>query len=271
MTPQLNQCWFAGGALLVAAALAGGFWLGRRSTGAARAGVGFAVFWMIGWAWLVQHPAVTLQMVPANVLSRVEGFGGVPAFMLMLGVVWSHAARVRQKVVVGWAAVFGVIYFVNGGLWLVQDTPTAVMGHTARHRMVLQSQNYSCVPAACATALNLLGVPSTEAQLAELTDVRPGTGATVVRAVAGLEARLGPRSHWSPSLMEVSADALDRVTPPALTALQFEAGRRHMVVLLAVGPRGVLLLDPETGVQRYGRRRFAGLYRGQLIAFARRR
>lgn len=262
-----NTCWFLGAGLLIAAAAAVGVVVGRGSAAAARASIGAAVAWMLGWAWLVHHPDVALQFLPVELLSRVEGFGGVPAFMYLLGVLWSRTRITRQRALVVWAAAFGGVYFVNGGLWLLQDTPASVMGHSlASSGVVLQTQDYSCVPASCATALNLLGMPSTEAQLARLTDTRPGTGATVLRALRGLNERLAG-SALEARLLGLTAQEVQIISLPALTPLQYEPGRRHMVVILARSRGGVWLMDPMHGVSEMAIQHFHELFTGQVIVF----
>ncbi|MEE9405447.1 MAG: cysteine peptidase family C39 domain-containing protein [Algisphaera sp.] len=251
--------------LVVLAVIAGDF-MGRMSAGAARAGMGGAVVWMLGWAWLVHRPAVAVEMIPVGILSRVEGFGGVPAFMFMLGVAWARSRLNRQRMLVAWSAAFGAVYFVNGGIWLLQDTPTAVMGHSAYDSVVLQSQDYSCVPASCATALNMLGVPSTEAQMAEYTDTRPDTGATVIRALQGLEERLS-RSELQPRLREVAVEDAPGLLLPALAPLQYERNRRHMIVVVGFVPTGVWVMDPMSGLLELSWEHFNEHFCGQAIVF----
>ena len=266
---EANTCWFLSAILFTGLAGITGLAAGRGRAGTARAAGLAGIAWMLGWAWLVHHPDVAVQFLSVEVLSRVEGFGGVPAFMLMLGVLWSRTLRSRQRMLVVWAAVFGGIYFVNGGLWLIQDTPTAVLGHAAPGNagaLVLQSQDYSCVPASCATALNLLGRPSSEAQMARLTDTRPGTGATTLRALRGLNARLA-QTPLRARLLVGSFEQIRVVDLPALTPLQYESTRRHMVVILDWTADGVWLMDPMAGLYEISIEDFRTLFVGQVIVF----
>ena len=269
MMLDVNTCWFLGAVLFTGVAGSAGVMVGRGVPGTIRASVGGAVAWMLGWAWLVHHPDVAVEFISVEFLSRVEGFGGVPAFMFLLGVLWSRTCLNRQRVVVVWAAAFGGVYFVHGGIWLLQDTPAAVMGHSVAGEtrgLVMQSQDYSCVPASCATALNLLGVPSTEAQLAHLTDTRPGSGATVLRALRGLNTRL-TGSPLQARLLALTAEGVPSLHLPALTPLQYERTRRHMVVILASNEDGVWLMDPMAGVMRMDSEAFRSLFVGQVIVF----
>lgn len=260
--------WFIALAILAALAWTAGVRLGRGPVWAGRCAILLAVLCILGWGWLVRHPATAVQVVPPWMLSRIEGVGGVPWFMMILGVAWTRCYCARQRHVVGWALMFGVIYFINGGMWMLQQTPTAAMAHQITGREVRQSQSYSCVPAACATAMNLLGLPTSEALMAELTQTRPGSGATIVRALDGLTLRASG-SDYEPVLLEPRWAQLRTMPMPVLTPLQFEPTRRHMVTLTSIHADGVWLMDPVDGYHFLPLEEFLLVYRGQIIAFDR--
>ena len=260
--------WFVLAALLTMAGWLMGRTLGRGGAVRAAVGVLLAVGGMFAWAWLIRRPSVAVEVIPVGVLSRIEGVGAVPLFAAVLGVAWSRCHCGRQRVVVAWAMVLGAVYFHNGGGWLLQSTPSSVMGQTIQSEPVRQSQDYSCVPAACATALNLLGLPTTEAQMADLTQVRAGRGATLIRALDGLGRRLvgtGVTVH----LIEPTLSELAALPMPAVTPLQFEPTRQHMVTLTRVTPRGVWFLDPMDGYDSLPLDEFAAVYRGRALIFER--
>ena len=56
---------------------------------------------------------------------------------------------------------------------------------------------------------------------------------------------------------------------PAVTPLQFEPTRQHMVTLTRVTPRGVWFLDPMDGYDFLPMDEFATVYRGQTLIFER--
>lgn len=265
---SLSVYWFVGIALVTVLSWLIGVRLGRGPTWLGRWGLLLAGAMMIGWGWLVHHPSIAVSLIPLSLLSRIEGVGGVPVFMFILGIAWARSCIRRQRLVISWAMLIGTIYFVNGGMWLLQQTPSSVMGQSQSGDAVLQSQDYSCVPAACATALNLLNMPSTEAQMAEYTQTRPGTGATMIRALHGLRMRLIDTTTV-PVLLEPEWDTLSRLPMPALTPLQFEATRRHMVTLTDVGEHGVWMMDPMDGSTFLDKEEFLTYFRGQVIVFDR--
>jgi len=268
MGESVSVNWFIGIALFAALAWTIGVRLGQGPAWVARCSYVVSVGLMLGWGWLIRHPSVAVNMIPVHFLSRIEGVGGVPLFMLVLGVAWARSKVPRQRHVISWAMMLGAIYFVNGGMWLLQETPSSVMGQTVSPSGTRQSQDYSCVPAACATALNLLNIPTTEAQMAELTQVRPGTGATLIRAFDGLSQRLADRAI-QPVLLEPTWDQLKRMPMPALTPVQYEPGRRHMVVISRILPDGVWIMDPVEGYMYLTTSAFVEVYRDQVIVFRR--
>ena len=258
--------WFLGTAAATVAGWTLGRWLGRGSAAAGRCGIAGGLLLILAWAWLIRHPSAAVLVLSARALSRIEGIGGVPIFMFVLGIAWTRSRVPRQRHVIAWAITLGAIHLVNGGRWLLEETPSAVMGQTVSPLITRQSQDYSCVAAACATALNMLGHPSTEAQMAELTHTRAGRGATIIRAFDGLNQRLAG-SSIRPQLLEPSLTELARLPLPALTPLQFESARQHMVVVTRVGPRGVWIMDPMEGYLYFGYDELGAVYRDQAIVF----
>ncbi len=258
--------WFLLMAMLTAAGWCVGQRCGQSSAAIARAGVLAGAALLIGLTYLTRHPSVAVHVLPVPLLARVEGVAAVPAFMVILGVAWARSDRLRQKAVVGWAMLLGAVYFVNGGAWMLQQTPTQVLGQTTGRGDVMQSQDYSCVPAASATALRRLGLPATEAEMAELTKTRPGRGSTTVRALDGLQRKLHG-SRFGAALVEVEVDELEKIPTPALTPLQYEPTRRHMVTLLRASPKSVRLVDPVDGHMVMNWDTFAAYFTGQVIFF----
>ena len=191
--------------------------LGGSSPRRARLTVALALIGMVAWAWLTRHPEAAVRLVPPEVLAQVEGVGCVPLFMLIVGVAWACSTLRRQRQAVAWAAVFGGVFFLQGGLWMLQATPSGSLAQVASAGPTLQSDDYTCVPASCATALAVLGVDSSEAQMARLTYTRPGMGSTTVRALSGLRRKLAG-TPWTAELLAPEAGELRRLPMPVLTA-----------------------------------------------------
>lgn len=218
------------------------------------------------WAWLTRHPAVAVRVIPLEVLSRMEGIGAAPFFAFVIGVAWSMGELRRQRALIVMASIVGAGYFLQGGLWMLQTTPVAAFAHAGDEMNQRQSQDYSCVPAACATTLRIYGVHTDEAEMARLTETRPGRGATMIRAMRGLDQRLAG-SSIRPVLVEPSFDELLGVHPPFMTPLRYETRQLHMVTVLRIDRHRVIIADPATGLEAMTRQQFELLYHGQAIVF----
>jgi predicted double-glycine peptidase len=266
MEPTIG--WFVSIASLSTLAWAGGYYLGGRSAASARAVLIVGLACMGVWGWLAYHPAVAVKLIPLNVLTRIEGVGSVPFFMLLLGLAWSRASIPRQKRVITWAMMFGAVFFVNGGLWMLQSTPEQGFAATTTGQPVLQSQEYSCVPAACAQALDLLGLPTSEKRMANLTHTRPGTGSTTLRAMQGLTERL-EGTGYKVELLQVKPKELHRLPFPLLTPLHYEATRLHMVTITGVGQQDVYVSDPIDGEVLIPWDTFETVFTGEVLVFVR--
>ncbi|MEO0587988.1 MAG: hypothetical protein AAF078_10140, partial [Planctomycetota bacterium] len=108
---------------------------------------------------------------------------------LIVGEAMAAASLPRQRVMARCSAVVGMAFFVYGGLWMIQPVPT-LGGSSNVPGRALQSTEYTCVAAASATALDTLGIPASEMEMAELTGTRPAQGATLIRAYDGLRRKL---------------------------------------------------------------------------------
>lgn len=262
-----SALWF-----VLIAALLPAAWFGGRACGKIedklRRGcvIGLAFFLLIGWSLLIKHPALAVQIIPLAALARLEGIGAAPLFIFMLGVGWHMAVLKRQRAVMVMGMCLGTAYLVQGGMWMMRPTPTNAFQEDFGMLVVEQTQDYSCVPAASATALRMLGLTTTEAEMAELTETRAGSGATLLRALNGIATRL-KHTGIEATLIEPDYDLLMRIEPPMLTPLQYEASRLHMVTIVEVRPHIVLLADPQVGLEFMSRRQFEAIYRGQVIAF----
>ena len=228
--------------------------------------IGFAFVLLIGWSLLIKHPAVAVQIIPLAALARLEGIGAAPLFLFMLGVGWHLAILKRQRAIMIMGMCLGAAYFVQGGMWMMRPTPTNAFDADFGQLVIEQTQDYSCVPAASATALRMLGLSASEGEMAELTETRAGSGATLLRALNGLQARL-KHTGIDAKLLEPDYDMLMRLQPPILTPVQYETARLHMVTIVEVRPHAVLVADPQAGLEFLSRRQFEDIYRGQVIAF----
>lgn len=259
--------WFA----LVIAACAAAWFAGLLTTriqDPVRRGclLGGAVLLLIGWSVLIRHPTIAVQVIPVSALARLEGVGAAPLFIFIVSVGWRLAVVRRQRALMLAALMLCAAYFFQGGIWMMQPTPTNAFGREAGRYCVQQTQDYSCVPAASATALRILGLRTDEAEMAQLSETRPGSGATLLRAFNGLNTRL-THTGITPQLLEPSYDQLMGLQPPILTPLRYEASRLHMVTLIEVRPHLVIVADPQIGIEFLSRHVFENLYTRQVIAF----
>jgi predicted double-glycine peptidase len=262
-----SALWFVLVAALLPAAWFGGRACGRIQDKLRRGCViGLAFGLLIGWSVLIKHPALAVQIIPLAALARLEGIGAAPLFIFMLGAGWHLAILKRQRAVMIMGMCLGAAYFVQGGMWMMRPTPSNAFGRDIGRLVIEQTQDYSCVPAASATALRLLGLNTSEGEMAELTETRAGSGATLLRALNGLDTRL-KHTGIEASLLQPDYETLLRLEPPLLTPLQYESARLHMVTIIEVRPHLVVVADPQAGVEFISRHRFEQLYRKQVIAF----
>ncbi|WP_428389792.1 cysteine peptidase family C39 domain-containing protein [Mucisphaera sp.] len=255
--------WFVWLLLISVAGWWVGLWVGRRRPAVSEVVMLVSLGLLGVWGWLMHNPHVSLQAIPVGLLVYLEGVGSVPVFMLLVGAAYARSRGWRQGGVTASAGLLGIVYLFHGGWWMLQSTPEHAFGGAGRSPVVMQTHDYSCVPAACTTTLRLLGVESSEAEMAALTRTRPGSGATLVRAAAGMTEKLAGRAEVL--VVALPVEHLRWAPLPAMTALQFEPTRHHMVTLLRVTEHGVWLLDPVDGLVYMTDSMFRLVYREKLL------
>jgi len=243
--------WFFGLATMAVLSLIAGSRLGRWSSFYSMMILFIALLCICVCSWLQRNPALAAKLIPVGTLQYLEGTASVPFFMLILGIAWTRSCRLRQRALLGVGVIVGMVLFLQSGLWMIQRTPdpTAFEAYPGMSHILLQSQDYSCVSAASATALNLMGYHSTEAQMARYTNTRPMTGATTFRTVEGLQRRLSG-TGVDVQLVDARVDQLATLPTPMLLTVNFTSNRRynHMVVLVYTNQQGAQLADPQDGM-----------------------
>lgn len=225
-----------------------------------------AVLLLLIWTALIRNPAVAVHVIPVAALARLEGVGAAPIFVFIISLAWGLSVLRRQRVLLAASLMICAVYFLQGGAWMMKPTPTNAYSHRIGDYFVKQTQDYSCVPAASATALRMLGVMTDEAEMAELSETRAGSGATLLRALNGIHRRL-QYTKIKPELLEPNYDQLLKIDPPMLTPMRFEPTQLHMVTLLEVRPDLVIIADPHVGIELLSRETFEKHYSNQIIAF----
>lgn len=242
--------WFVALALLTAVSLVAGCWWARHSPYRGWVLAAFGLVCLCTCTWFQRNPVSAANLIPVGSLQYLEGTAAVPFFMLILGVGWSHARKLRERGFLGFAVMIGALFFLQSGVWMITATPVHQFDETQTdHIVVMQSQKYSCVPAASATALNMLGYESTEAQMAAYTHTRPLLGSTTIRAAEGLTRRLDG-TGIGVRIIKADVTQLAQLPSPMLLTVNFDANSRynHMIVVLETNAYGAHVSDPTDGL-----------------------
>lgn len=252
MQPEVSINWFLAQALLCAGAWMSGRAVGRRSPGWSEMLI--ASLAALSVAWSIREPltGVIVDLLPWGSWVYLEGTVIAPPVLLAAGALSAHPHHARTRWLGPALAIFGAAYFLFHGAWMLQPVPARDTLSTARYGAgftTLQSRADSCAAAAMATAVRAEGIGLTvsEADMAELADLRVGYGATPARVLLGLQRALAG-SGVEPTLLSLTPEEAAHVaTPeaPVLAALRAGRTRRHMVVVYGRHAGGsVMLFNP---------------------------
>ncbi|MDY7110098.1 MAG: hypothetical protein SYC29_15815 [Planctomycetota bacterium] len=284
----LSAIWFIILLLIGLACIAPGWWLGAQKNTGVRIGALIATLGLIVLAAIPRFmPTLLHTTLPLLISIHLEGVLATFPWMILVGLVWAGHFTANLRRAAPLMLVLGIVYFLFGGVWMVlpniqPDEPEA----RTDQGLTLQSRGDTCVPAACASALRLMGIETTEAKMCAVVQAKPGRGSTLARAAFGLRAYLAERGI-TVRLEDFDADEVvweaqpDR---PVLVVIRSNLAADHMVVVLGRLGEGVVIANPSPGVhggvrpmrvklnpgfQMYEPEGFARLYRGGAIVFQR--
>ena len=281
----MSSIWFCLLGLCALAFLSLGRWLGEQPKTTALPTLIASVLLILLAAIPRFKPTLLHTTFPLGLTIYLEGILATFPWMLMVGILWSGRAFRRLHRAAILMIVLGFVYFLFGGVWMILPDVRPYERETrTKQGVTLQSRPDTCVPAACATALRRIGVPTTEAEMCHVVMAKPGRGSTLARAAYGLSHRLAHLAV-TVSLRDLDLDqvlALASPSRPVLVVIRSNIAADHMVVVLGREPRGVIIANPSPG--DHGRVRklpiktnfgfevfapddFARLYRGGAIVF----
>lgn len=213
-------------------------------------------------AALVHRPALEYALFPWIDYPYFQGWGAWGAFLVFgmgIGLIAGRNRRaltlfalflVGVRLYYWWAVLFGLdLDFKEEGFW---------------RGICLQSTEYTCTPAACATLLARIGVPATEKELARLSLTGNASGTMPLKAARGLRLKLDP-ARYAVRLEEPGPAGLDATPRPFVASVMLAFMLSHSVVVLDATTAEVLVADPGQGGMRLSREVFLGMWRGDAL------
>lgn len=244
--------------------------------------VGFVigVLLLLYMVFLWKSAALSNWLPFSNVAVLCNWFPLAAAFLA--GITWTHGYGTRARRV-----LFGLAVFLTS-LWSICDPllgePPYCRNRWDRNGVCRQSSQFTCTPAAAATLLRYHGIPTDEAEMAELCLTRDGTTWQGLYRGLTLKTRGYPlrvqviECEWSdleeqlhqPLILSVGIDPSEPY-PEVYTDRRWgwEPGVRHSVVLLKRGNGTVLVADPSVGLESWTSGDLQTLFRGRAVTLVR--
>ncbi len=165
-----------------------------------------------------------------------------------------------------WACVLAagaLVVFSAAGAWPGRADFRALPA-VARDGVVLQTQEYTCGPAAAATLLGQLGVAACEGEMARLCRSAAWLGTTEGALCRALRLKLDSED-FGVAFVRPDGERLARFMRPVLARVRAGPWRDHWVVLLAINDRVAIVGDPALGRVEVPVARFLRDWRGTAI------
>lgn len=233
--------------IVIIAALAASFFLGvlvgRRGSAAANAAAFLGLVVLFAQVGINLYPEIEVAVF--NFTDYIYfRWWGVPGAFLLIGAGLERMEERNRRALAGFMvfSATAIVYFwyqVMFGVAVDFKQIGFVRG------ICMQTTDYTCAPAACATMLAGFGVRTTEKEMTVLCATQTiGTG--YVNIMRGLRLRLAAEKY-EPRLARFSWDGLKAVPKPFVAKIVLSAVVDHMVAVLEVGTDSVLLGDPYNG------------------------
>lgn len=250
---------FLGSALLVTA----GVLSFRRSRPAATALVAAMLSLILLKAVIVRVPAAEPRIFPWDWYPFVEGwwflFPGMFIFGVGITLVRSSVWK-RDGLLVG----AGSLLIHCGVTAALVERPKGLTGVVNQEGVCIQSTTYSCAPAAAVTMLHRYGISATEDEMARLCATRGGStlmsGTSDAGILRGLRHKL--RDQGTPV---ISTPRYERIPVPSLVAIQLNPRLSHCIMVAAVEPGQVRIVDPMYGRGTIARALFERIWQKSAI------
>ena len=270
-------------AIVSAALLALGLWLGRRLP---PRDVGLLImfgvllllaFEKFAWdkLWLARMLPFSNVVILGNWYPLIAAFLGGLAWRRIPGRPLRRGILIVPLLILSWAGVERVMF----------GSPPPLKNHWS-HGVSLQTSNASCSAAAAATLLHTVGISSDESEMAQVCLTRPD-GTSMLGLYRGLKLKTNGTS-WKPvpfagmSLEELELSMHGAVLltvelePGTKNAEHFrrwgwDVGMRHSVVIFSFLPGHLVEIgDPETGREVWTLDELQSLWHGEAIRLEKR-
>jgi predicted double-glycine peptidase len=140
----------------------------------------------------------------------------------------------------------GVLVLFCGTIAVLMERPHELTGTVNAKGICHQTSGYSCSAASAVMLLDRHGIASTEKEMAELCVTRAGnsrvSGTTDSGLMRGLRLKLGGRGT-----PRITLPAYEQIPTPCLVAIQLNPQLSHSIMVSAVEPHQVRVVDPLYG------------------------
>jgi hypothetical protein len=238
----------------------------RRSAPLATTLVGVMLSLILLKVGASQVPAGEPRLFPWNWYPLVEFWWYLFPAMFILG---AALMLVRRSVVKRDALlVLGGYLLIHCGLVaFLGSRPHELTGVVNAKGVCHQTSGYSCAAASAAMLLHRHGVPATEREMAELCATRSGStwmsGTSDSGIMRGLRMKL--RDRATPV---ISTPAYADIPVPSLVAIQLNPRLHHCILVRAVEPGQVVVVDPLYGSGTIPREQFERAWQKAAIHIA---
>ena len=210
----------------------------------------------------------SFQWLTAN--RRENAVAAIPIAMMFF-VTLRHLKTRQQRILVVLLAAVSEVYLALLPFLmpaLAEPYFRRLEGVIDSNGVCIQSTDYTCVPAAAATALRRLGFEATEGEIAILARASRYEGTKFGLLEVGLKKRYGPQGLKCTNRRFSSIEELRKAGVTLISSKEIH-GLGHCVAVLEVTDDEVIIGDPTAGYRKLSHEYFMKIWDGWGIALSR--
>jgi hypothetical protein len=241
--------------------------LGRKKKLPANTIAAGSIFFSIAYAVITLHPEWEVRVFPLEGYLYIRNIWvGWPIMFAFAAVRRSVPSERNRKAIRAFLLILGVYFVFTAALYFIHPDYDTLEGAVDQETGVCtQSTSYTCGACSSVMLLHTLGIETTEAEMARLTDTLYLRGVPDFGIWVGLRRKLRG-TDWRVSVLALDYDELMRLGRPCVAGTKFSFMMDHAVCVFKVLPDRIVIGNPlKDKIQILEKAEFLERWRGRAI------
>ena len=188
--------------------------------------------------------------------------------LVIFGAGYGSIKRQRRRIIIAVFSALAVIFYVIYPKFFtlfLQSNLKKLQGSVYKEGICFQTSKYSCGPASGVMFLHALGVKTSEAEMAKLSETNNLTGTSIDMLSLAVNTKLKPVGLKA-VYEKVNYETIKAFNKPFITTINLRFMVDHYIVVFDVKDDKVIIGDPLEGRKTYSKELFLKKWRRVIIS-----